>query len=74
MINYILNKLKLLKWKFLGVNVDKIISKETVQEKDLIFLEKLFSRLQFNHEYTFVDCGKYWFVQQIYFEKLQSKC
>ena len=33
MINYILNKLKLLKWKFLGVNVDKIISKETVQEK-----------------------------------------
>jgi hypothetical protein len=56
-IRYILNKLRLLKWKILDVDVKNNLSKETERETGLLLLRKIVPGLNKNEEYTFIDCG-----------------
>jgi FkbM family methyltransferase len=54
---FLLNKLRILKWRIIPINVDKVLQIEQKKEKDLIYLKKLLNGLDQNISRIYIDCG-----------------
>lgn len=51
------NKLRILKWKIVPINVDKVLKIEQKKEKDICYLKKLLKTLDQNIPRIYIDCG-----------------
>ena len=57
MITYVLNKLRLLKWFLLKINIETVLKKEKIKEKDIFYLKKILSLDDYKNDKIFIDCG-----------------